>query len=364
MPSPAGVQGGLQEPAPFQLDPAKNNATVSATDGSVPSLHQALTAKINACEGSPRGTPDDPPSSFRPQVSSHFLSISPTRRRDILESYELVEMLNNCPSQDTQGVSKSQERGFSAEFDRTQFLTPVDGCPLTNLKHSSRGSISGIERTRFLKAPPPGRFSQSRVSSGVETLSEAELERVTSKNTKKNGHRNVKSRFARIFQTLETLALAPDLEALPLVRPDDSEFRVTAFRAPPRRRRAATIDLIEEVDNWNNKTASEESLSKGNAGRKYDDSMDVEPASIRASGPRSTSDLVFERPSVRISTGVTVVSTIDLARLGRKAAQLEEREHPNRLTARALVPRSQMVTCDDFKNVIPKEVARTISKAQ
>lgn len=190
---------------------------------------------------------------------------------------------------------------------------------------------AGQAASSKVKVLPSSRLnlpSSSKPSANIprlETLSEAEIEKMTLTNTKKNSQRNLKARFARVFQTLESLAMVPDSVALPLVRPDDV---------------ATTQSRSESLWQRPSDEIPEEELSL--AEFQHSNTLDTDPCSVADS-------VLSAPPSVRISTGVTIVSVADLSRLGRKAVRAEERDHPDRESARALIPRSQMSAPGDFR---------------
>lgn len=178
----------------------------------------------------------------------------------------------------------------------------------------------------------------------VEGLTEDELGYITRVNTKKNANRNLKSRFTRAKLAIESISTSHAMDALPVVSPAQEG----ASGIQRRGRSASPSSNLLAVANEELFQSAESSDSLG---------FDIEPATVDAnelalslssfSDGRST-------PSVRISTVRTVVLIPDPARKGRASVEVEEedREHPSRATARALVPRSLQPKKGDFSRAL------------
>lgn len=295
--------------------------------------------------GDSKNSDRDEPSYMSRRVSSRIHSMSRKRRKDLdnpLSPKDTGISENSLPKNTSFLLSRESKLGVGMELKSAptvrKSLRDMDLAP------NSVSSFGEMKRTRTMP-------KQSVTSLTLDTLTDDEIEHLTLTNTTKNSQRNLKARFARIFQTLESLALVPEIEALPLVRPGDS----TLSASTPRRRRTPTLELKETTESVNPGGKVDDSDIE-RVSQEDSESMDLEPESTFSQGH------VFERPSVRISTGVTIVSTLELARLGREGARNEEREHPERVNARALVPRSQMLSIADFKKVKPTSPSNVMAK--
>lgn len=298
------------------------------------------------------------PPSMRQRASNRLRSKSLKLRK---EFEELGTPKENIPPKN----DSTAEEALPAADEKNLRSTPKESSGRkTGKDHSSYLDIKGYWGTQTYRSSVTFSASAQHTTSSqrpalsqrknnkpcLDALSEAEIEQMTLSNTKKNAHRNIKARFARVFQTLETLAMVPEIEALPLVRPEDLAPMSPTSSGPLRQMRVGEIpedelSLVEISQNG--------ALEGSNEG-----SMEFEPAST------AMDSFTFERPSVRISTGVTVVSVTEISRLGREAVRVEQRkQHPDRRSARVLVPRSQMLSADDFKNLKSPKPAPLLAKS-
>lgn len=163
----------------------------------------------------------------------------------------------------------------------------------------------------------------------LEGVTDDELSYITRVNTKKNAHRNLKSRFTRAKLAMESISSVQPMDALPLVSPS-KEAGSGGFQ---KRESSLYSPKLQAV-------ANEEPFHCAGSG---DSVLDFEPATADFTDLSIDSSPVSGRtptPSVRISTVRTVVSISDLARAGKASVAEEDKEHPSRATAKALIPRS------------------------
>lgn len=187
----------------------------------------------------------------------------------------------------------------------------------------------------------------------LELLTEDELNDLTMSNTRKNSHRNLKARLARAQQTLQALTTSMEIEALPLVKPDNA---VEGKKCLPESTGTPKEDDVVRTKETNLEDRDMSQTFLIESAFNKDGSMDFEPASFtdlsmdcssrgsrsrqsktRGNGSNPLSNKGLSRPSVRISTSVSVVSATDLTRNGREAVQrIDLDEHPSRNSAKAL----------------------------
>jgi hypothetical protein len=184
---------------------------------------------------------------------------------------------------------------------------------------------------------------------GLDAMSDSQVLLLTESNTKKNAHRNLKARFARIWQSLESLAIESTIGALPLIRPGDMIEAVCASDHDHESFQRSDNDVCYKNGNGNFAISDDDSqlhegdelemaIEPASIGIMWDEQTNGSDSTARDSTPFSFS-LVSGRRSVRISTSITIVTTIDNLRNGRSdtaASQHEIEDHPNRCSARAM----------------------------
>jgi hypothetical protein len=223
----------------------------------------------------------------------------------------------------------SEEDALSINFGGKENVAPSNA---SCAQRAGKGPANPILREhdvasdKLTKRAKPGTALPPARKPMLDNLTDDEVTRITRSNTRKNSHRNLKARFARVLQTLESLAAAPGLGALPLVRPDTAPLTVS-------RQNSATGECTVTSAAVGAPIARNESLDFAPS-----ESMEIEPATTECMADFVEQPPLAGRPSVRIST---VVSIADLAKIVPLAAHQEVREHPSRSTARVLVPRSQ-----------------------
>lgn len=200
--------------------------------------------------------------------------------------------------------------------------------PMHDRKVASLGHAKSIEASS-----PPLRRQHSATDlerkKMLEGVTDDELSYITRVNTKKNAHRNLKSRFTRAKLAMESISSVQPMDALPLVSPS-KEAGSGGFQ---KRESSLYSPKLQAV-------ANEEPFHCAGSS---DSCLDFEPATAEFTDLSVDSSTISGRtptPSVRISTVRTVVSISDLARAGKASVAEEDKEHPSRTTAKTLIPRS------------------------
>jgi hypothetical protein len=252
---------------------------------------------------------------------------------------------------------KKSEKGLRL-FQRT---------PKHNTKAADGQSTLDIENEQAFKIDPesPGHLKDdynfasetSPQLADLELLSDLELNDITITNTKRNSKRDLKKTLSRIQHKLHRLSVHPELEAIPLIRPE--------------RVRDADCDDIDEMNGSATTTTLKEALHENRkvtehiANGPEDSNVTSTPvisgmqsiggtAAERGSGVCicqrlilsdsvnsgrgiSTSKRPADRPSVRISTAVVIIEGLQ-DNLHPVLLEIDREAHPSRSGPYAMSP--------------------------